>query len=1536
MVKLEVWEQKSSVSANDTESSDEDVKRIPLFDRLLPKATVARPVKSEGTVSESGSDSADYDNFFESDFSDATEEPVSEGTAYAEDWRQLQALRAKDKVSSAAYNDYRALPRAWDSVFYISSMHNLENANQHFFYCIKVKHVNDEVSKASGLGNITMYTPHFTLKPGECVTLQTPMFIWKKRRLTLAYGQLQHYVVKIELWKTHRMRINTLYGVQQMTFQEIIEHHSNFSITINLHIPDSAIERAAPANNRNKGQQATAITEATERRVPMHKVSVFLLLEEVFDFYFLFENWWFTMSPEMPDTLKELPKTLKLSVPMATGGRWDTKSTNASVDAFWSSPGVFCFQGTLRQLRYACFSAKMYCVHKRKFLAKPPTLLGTCIVSLKSVQEQPLVRGVVKKLTLGTRNMFSGTVQGNIRCCVKSCTSGFFEDLKTRPAQPISGSALITQLDHRCQYLIIRVVKCENLPATNTDSNTADPMVKVKWDGIVNYTAIVESTIFPVYNQNMYFPIHLVDERELTDPALIKHSLPVDLKSKGPVVVEVWDHDDASSDFLGSVEIPLSKIYTHGVLQQRSLVDGIYTEVSQEKYRRSDDSDEDGDVEVLYTGDNASNVPYRKHVTRLFSDSLPLSGATVAHRGKKPTISVEMYIIPPMPNDLYIPEDQTKHMRTDIYRDLSRRWKKEYDTWQAVYNERFPGAVSRRRFTCVTRSASNFKDNFPSDVIPLCYFIKPIQMYIQLSPPGELMHWISNFTFKDDGMSTIGGFISIDTWQMPSRFVLTRKGGLQDRAVLLCSCLLGLGYDAYVCKGTVKGGKQEHCWVMTRHKDQTVTFWETANKRMWHLPRRWQTQNFLVAEKPEDVMNSSGNYAQLPTKVEHNKDACTSTNQGRQQAKHKLMNYELYGNEYMADVKVELNNILNSKDIVSYDVTSLPVQSEFYGAGQSREGGNKRLSLIDPKPHLLIPKETLIYVPYSSIEVIFNDKQLWGNLQNHHPACITYDLERPDEWKPFLKVPLDDSIMPDVQITAPVSEIVCANAAKDIKNDIVEMIELMHAQNGRVPTFTHDQQMDEHLESFIDILEFRQRLDMQFDPGMPPHLFGWSVNRRKRSKRTTNTTGAEEKCEQTNIDEPQQDVGANIMEQSVSGSIDATSLQAKCESSQLNEKVAKLKDEADDEGSDTTTASTDDSIIFDPQPMPIRNMAAADRQRQTRPLPLQRRRMRRGIHLGSKIKAIFSAAPRHRAMPQDDEDILDQTTSFDSSWRGKLSAHGFRLKRPSVVIRAPKVDILKLLSHASMSLKMESSDEFKDCIEEVHDSGSEKSVFTPMSCVNSASHFKDQFNHELYYKQCIDSAVHRKAPIKDGSRRPQHAQITAKAPQKSSLQSKGTAMGPRKPTLLKKLLRKVKIYDIPEPHKMPRFMMDMQQVVQESGFLPHYLEHKYPIPYEFNVYRSQQISKWNWYYNMEARQYAWRSHLPIPPNHTFIGIPIHFCSSDMNEIRHMLTSNNKFKKLLVPDVERCINVIYVKVFPLLGSVLSTWVFLGCHVPWNTR
>lgn len=65
-------------------------------------------------------------------------------------------------------------------------------------------------------------------------------------------------------------------------------------------------------------------------------------------------------------------------------------------------------------------------------------------------------RGVVKKLTTNPKKFQQGEIIGNIRCFVRSVGVLGYEDVPFRPMQSIAGTALVTQLNLKEQYLVVR------------------------------------------------------------------------------------------------------------------------------------------------------------------------------------------------------------------------------------------------------------------------------------------------------------------------------------------------------------------------------------------------------------------------------------------------------------------------------------------------------------------------------------------------------------------------------------------------------------------------------------------------------------------------------------------------------------------------------------------------------------------------------------------------------------------------------------------------------------------------------------------------------------------------------------------------------------------------------------------------------------------------------------------------------------------------------------------------------------------------
>eukprot|EP00932_Pfiesteria_piscicida_P007415 SRR837773.17494.p2 GENE.SRR837773.17494~~SRR837773.17494.p2 ORF type:complete len:126 (+),score=13.70 SRR837773.17494:180-557(+) len=114
--------------------------------------------------------------------------------------------------------------------------------------------------------------------------------------------------------------------------------------------------------------------------------------------------------------------------------------------------------------------------------------------------------------------------------------------------------------------------------------------------------------------------------------------------------------------------------------------------------------------------------------------------------------------------------------------------------------------------------------------------VRPLALPACLATPTSISHWIKCMEFTVPPRQRACG--ELNQWQRPEDMLAVRRGSIQDHAVLLCCALIGLGKNAFVCKGTVQKGK-EHCWVMTREQGGTVTFWETTTGAKYHLAGRW-------------------------------------------------------------------------------------------------------------------------------------------------------------------------------------------------------------------------------------------------------------------------------------------------------------------------------------------------------------------------------------------------------------------------------------------------------------------------------------------------------------------------------------------------------------------------------------------------------------------------------------------------------------------------------------------------------------------------
>ena len=334
-------------------------------------------------------------------------------------------------------------------------------------------------------------------------------------------------------------------------------------------------------------------------------------------------------------------------------------------------------------------------------------------------------------------------------------------------------------------------------------------------------------------------------------------------------------------------------------------------------------------------------------------------------------VHFEAFFYPAWPTDFEglsdLAEDETDKL------DWSAKecnFQKRNELFTENYAGPFPSSIGAKRtrsFPCVAHHPMTMQ------LLPLMAFLAETTVNRDYSRPGKLLHWMHCLTYTLSPKQERSGMIWKEMWKDPQYSLFSRKGSPQDHAVLLCSMLLGMGRDAYVVKGTIQVGKDlvEHVWVMTREDGSWVTFWEPSTRELYHLPNRW---------KEEKRKKQAAGSAIVEKKDEDEEEEDELAMQD-------------YSTHEVSDVMVELD-------------TDLPT----VGRGPRPKAKSKsgpvgrdavKLQMLEtqktlptaPKTELLGDQSLVDWLPYDSIDVVFNKSQLWANRQNVHPACISYNLE---------------------------------------------------------------------------------------------------------------------------------------------------------------------------------------------------------------------------------------------------------------------------------------------------------------------------------------------------------------------------------------------------------------------------------------------------------------------------------------------------------------------------------------------------------------
>lgn len=138
--------------------------------------------------------------------------------------------------------------------------------------------------------------------------------------------------------------------------------------------------------------------------------------------------------------------------------------------------------------------------------------------------------------------------------------------------------------------------------------------------------------------------------------------------------------------------------------------------------------------------------------------------------------------------------------------DASRSVFETLDRWWQVYHPVYTG-----------RNVKLFAQTENRIFHPVTAFVTPLEAGRALETPLHALRWVSLMSTDQPSPAD-----TEPCWHTLPALWVRRRGSLEERAILLCSLLLGYSFDAWVCLGS-DGRGASHCWVVVRDRADAST-----------------------------------------------------------------------------------------------------------------------------------------------------------------------------------------------------------------------------------------------------------------------------------------------------------------------------------------------------------------------------------------------------------------------------------------------------------------------------------------------------------------------------------------------------------------------------------------------------------------------------------------------------------------------------------------------------------------------------------------
>lgn len=910
------------------------------------------------------------------------------------DPERIARMRDDAKKRIAAWKggkDPATLDRKWNIKLTLGGIENTSATEWEVFVAARVATANELDDKMSRRDAEFAYTKSYKVKPNSKKTFKSMEMVFSKQ-WDGSYKKLEKTLVEMEVWMVQHTNFNLIIGKARKSLLDM----GNESVFQTMFI--KPISEGKGSNSYDIGI-----------------LHINAVVSELFEFHIVASNWQFAPQPELQD--RSSTKQIKIAMPAKAEGTLQACESEDCPPGHiysWARCGEFKYVGTKLSLSMEAITITVYSNGKEQ---------GKAIVSMGIAGEYPIAQGVVKKISANANSFVQGRIAGSVSVSSKSCiqqeegtVSNDVQSSIPSPYQP-SHSLVLFHLSPNLQYLVVEVNGADGLPIADTDSGSSNPLVRVKFDGIVQQSPHIENTITPAWNHTFYMPVRLPDEKIRTQPALYQTLLPIEMKSKGYLEMEIWHVEALPTEFLGGAKVDMHQT-RYGEFQEKAL---CMSKVTLAK-KGLDGEGQAEEEEVTDFGVDPRLMV--KSQTKVLGPKREKLSGSWLQSVQKASVTFSCYFVPDFPEDFRYPpqlsEEEQQKTLAETFRESFKTWDNLYSNFREVYEAWFPDSLPKRNWV------SRYTDAHGEE-LPLPMLVRPLALPASLATPSKIAHWIKCMEFTVPPRQRACGELS--HWQRPEDILAVRKGSVQDHAVLLCCALTGLGKNAFICKGTVQKGK-EHCWVMTREQGGTVTFWETTTCCKYHLAGRWIG----------DPSHS---------------DSCKAKANSRWE-------------------KLATNKTWKSKEVVKAR------------AAMKRDEVLQKMHELNQLPIApwkeLYQDDKLVVVPYDTIECVWNNMQLYGNLVNAHPACIYYDMEEdPRSWQKLLGEnelrALYAEMGSAVAVGPAMSDYTVQDLQSTIESELKESIQMIRMRQGHESCFEESETLQEVLEQYLDFLESEMGMD---------------------------------------------------------------------------------------------------------------------------------------------------------------------------------------------------------------------------------------------------------------------------------------------------------------------------------------------------------------------------------------------------------------------------------------------------------------------------